>query len=103
MRVYLDDERPIPDDYDVLVQNAQHAITILKTGAVTAISLDHDLGLDQGNGMQVAEFIEYAAAFGAIKRLKWVVHTGNAAAAPGMKAALTNANKYWAAQEKKRG
>ncbi len=44
MKVWPDDERPMPDGYDVHVRTASEAIDLLKTGQVTRMSLDHDLG-----------------------------------------------------------
>ena len=47
MRVYLDDLRPAPEGW-VRVFWPEEAITLLKTGLVTEISLDHDLGSEHG-------------------------------------------------------
>lgn len=43
MKVYLDDVRPTPDGY-IRVFWPEEAIELLRTGQVTEISLDHDLG-----------------------------------------------------------
>lgn len=43
MKVYLDDERKTPDGW-VRCYWPEEVISLLKTGNVTVISLDHDLG-----------------------------------------------------------
>ncbi len=48
MKVYLDDERPVPNGW-MLVPWPEEAIGLLITGQVTEISLDHDLGDDVYN------------------------------------------------------
>lgn len=60
MKIWLDDERPFPDESWTWVFTAQQAIDFLKTGEVKEISLDHDLGDEEscGNGYQVICFIE---------------------------------------------
>ena len=61
MRLYLDDVRPCPPGY-VLAQTAPDAIGLLKTGQVTVISFDHDLGpTEAGTGYDVACWIETQA------------------------------------------
>ncbi|MFM4712093.1 cyclic-phosphate processing receiver domain-containing protein [Aeromonas veronii] len=58
MKLYLDDERETPAEC-VRVFWPDEAIAWLKTGAVTEISLDHDLGDDnRGTGYDVILWIE---------------------------------------------
>ena len=58
MKVYLDDERKPPAGW-TLVRWPDEAIKLLKTGRVTDISLDHDLGDDaRGTGNDVILWIE---------------------------------------------
>ena len=61
MKVYLDDERPVPDGW-YLVKTAHEAIDALKAGTVTHISLDHDLGDETvvGTGYDVLLWLEEA-------------------------------------------
>ncbi len=60
MKVYLDDQRTPPEGW-THVRTAQEAIEVLKTGKVTEISLDHDLGDDAaGTGYDVVLWIEEA-------------------------------------------
>jgi hypothetical protein len=44
MKVWLDDERAAPDGW-IPVRSPEEAIMLLRTGEVTELSLDHDLGL----------------------------------------------------------
>jgi hypothetical protein len=101
MKLWLDDVRD-PKNYHhedgwYWVYTAPAAIAILKTGIVTEVSLDHDLGLTsvEGCGYDVAKYIEEAAYFGEIKRLKWSVHSKNPIGKWRMEVALRNADKYW--------
>ena len=57
MKLYLDDEREAPKDW-VLVKTVEAAINMLKTGRVEEISLDHDLGNEFLNGMDVLRWLE---------------------------------------------
>lgn len=43
MKVYLDDERSAPSGW-VLIKTVEECITLLKTGVIEALSLDHNLG-----------------------------------------------------------
>jgi hypothetical protein len=94
MNVWLDDERPMPADYDVHVKTAQEAIALLQTGNVSKISLDHDLGT-HCTGYTVAKWIEEQAANGTLKKLHLRVHTQNVVGRKNICAALQNAERYW--------
>ncbi len=97
MKLWLDDARPAPDDYDIHVGDARAAIHWLRTGTVTVVSLDHDLG-DQkifGSGYDVAKWIEQAAHAGTLPRLAWAVHSSNPAGALRMRQALQSADRAW--------
>jgi hypothetical protein len=97
MKVFLDDIRPMPVGFDFYVKTAGEAIELLKTGEVTVISLDHDLGLspDVGSGYEVACFIEQSAYHGTMKRLDWHIHSANGVGIINMRVALMNADRYW--------
>ena len=96
MKVYLDDERPTPEGWH-RVYTADEAITLLRAGGVTEISLDHDLGDDQkfGTGYDVAVFIEEGAFFGNVRPVRWSIHSANPVGRQNMQAALENANRMW--------
>ena len=97
MRVFLDDKRPMPADFNIHVKTAQEAIALLKTGNVIHISLDHDLGpLDEcGSGYQVATYIEAHAYAGDLPWLTWATHSQNPVGVSNMQQALKNADRYW--------
>ena len=62
MKVWLDDERPAPPGWKHCLW-PDEVIKLLKTGRVTEISLDHDLGNDaRGTGMDVLNWLENAVA-----------------------------------------
>jgi len=58
MKLYLDDERTPPEGW-TLVRWPANAISILQSGEVTELSLDHDLGNDAiGTGYDVLTWLE---------------------------------------------
>ena len=91
MKVWLDDRRspyPEPDGW-VWVRTPAEAIELLRTGEIDAISLDHDLGLLDGEreltGYDVVTWIERAVATeGFVPPRTIRVHSANASAAPKM-------------------
>jgi len=101
IKVWLDDKRPKPSNYDLHVYTAQAAIAALETGTVETISLDHDLGPEDqtGNGYTVAKWIEEAAYLNKIPKLVWYIHSQNSVGRASMKSALENADKYWRQNE----
>lgn len=97
MIVWLDDERPMPEHFDVHVKTAEEAIALLKTGQVTEISLDHDLGYEK-TGYDVAKFIEESAYNETLKPLHLLIHTANPEGRKNIAFALRNAMRYWQEQ-----
>lgn len=105
MRVWLDDLRDprlphIQAGYgsrgdEVWVKTVEEAIALLKTEAVTWISLDNDLGEGLAEGYMVARFIEEAAFFQTLAPLEVHAHSDNCVANPRMQAAISNAHRYW--------
>jgi hypothetical protein len=97
MKIWLDDKRLMPSDYDVHYTSALKLIETLKTGVVSKVSLDHDLGDEMyfGNGYMVAKAIEEMAYLGSIPRLEWHIHSQNSVGVASMKQALMNADRYW--------
>jgi hypothetical protein len=80
MKVFLDDERKAPDGW-IFVRWPDEAITLLQTGAVTEISLDHDLGDDErGTGYDVLLWIEEAVSARNFVPPLITVHSANASA-----------------------
>jgi hypothetical protein len=77
MKVYLDDEREAPLGWR-RVNWPDEAIELLKTGEVSEISLDHDLGDDEhGTGYDVILWIEEAVVTQGFKPPKIKVHSAN--------------------------
>ncbi len=97
MKVWLDDKRVMPKDFDVHMVSAFEAIDMIKTGQVTKIGLDHDLGDDKlvGNGHMVSDFIEEQAFFGNIPRIEWSIQSSNGPEVQRMTVALRRADVYW--------
>lgn len=95
MHVWLDDERQMPQGYDVHVRTAPEAISLLAKGIVKFISLDHDLGEGAGTGYEVAKWIEQNAFEGTLTPVTWSVHSANTVGRQNMIAALKNANRFW--------
>ncbi len=80
MKVYLDDERDTPQGWHRIYWPAE-AITLLKTGRVEVISLDHDLGNDdRGTGYDVVLWIEEAVFTKGFKPPEIIVHSANTSA-----------------------
>lgn len=88
MKIYLDDIRPAPPGWQQ-VRWPDEAITFLKTGNVSEISLDHDLGDDaRGTGYDVLSWIEEAVATEDFDPPVMRVHTANPPARNRMLSAL---------------
>ena len=88
MKVYLDDERETPEGW-VRVYWPDEAIALLKSGSVTEISLDHDLGDDlRGTGYDVVTWIEEAVALEGFDPPVIHVHSANASARMKMEAGI---------------
>ena len=91
MRLWLDDVRPAPDGFHP-VKTGIECINLLRTGEVTALSFDHDLG-EGLTGYDVAKWIEQNAA--SIKPILWEVHTSNPVGRQNIVMAMQNAEKAW--------
>jgi hypothetical protein len=97
MKVWLDDKRPMPPEFDTHVMTSQDAIALIKTGKVTAIGLDHDLGDINvvGCGHYVSDYIEDCAYYGTIPRITWSLQTDNGPEKIRMRITMENADRYW--------
>lgn len=88
MKVFFDDERQPPEDWRH-VRWPEEAIALLETGAITELSLDHDLGDDQrGTGYDVVLWIEEAVATRAFTPPSMRVHSANSSARLKMQAGI---------------
>ena len=106
MEVWLDDQcdsvRPTPAGW-VGVKTAHEVITLLETGEVEALDLDHDLGDDKivGNGNDVLVWLEKAVAMRRFVPPSTIkVHSANQAVYTKMLQAIENIKRY-AAENKK--
>lgn len=96
IKVFLDDERPMPDEFTLQVYDADHAIDIVSFGNVEMISLDNDLGsYSEKEGYHVTNFIEEMVFQGAIRPPIINIHSANTVAQKEMERAIANANKYY--------
>jgi hypothetical protein len=103
MNLWLDDLRTMPAGYDYHARTAAEAISLLETGAVRRLSLDHDLGDEaNGTGYEVAKWIE-ARAFAwsqgdeaGLPPLELAIHSQNPVGLGNMTQALRNADRFWA-------
>lgn len=101
MKIWLDDKRPMPVEFDTQLMSAYSVIMLLKTGKVTHIGLDHDLGDEElvGNGHMVADYIEEGAYFGWFPRIIWSIQSSNGPEVTRMSIALRRADVYWGQNE----
>ena len=81
MKVYLDDERQEPEGWH-RVKTAPEVIETLKTGRVTHLSLDHDLGDEAvvGTGYDVLLWLEEEVFVHAFTPPVLAIHTANISA-----------------------
>jgi len=80
MKLYLDDERKAPEGW-IRVFWPDEAIEWLKTGMVSEISLDHDLGDDnRGTGYDVILWIEEEVIIHGFTPPNIIVHSANSSA-----------------------
>ena len=90
MRVFLDDRRPAPEGWR-LVLWPDEVINLLKSGVVEELSLDHDLGDDaRGTGYDVLKWIEEAVATRGFVPPPIKIHSANVSARVRMELALAS-------------
>lgn len=103
MKIWLDDIRPMPDDYDVWVRKVFDCMYLLETGEVEHLSFDHDLG-DYGSensGYNLATWIESKAFDDELPRLTWDIHSQNPVGRDRIEAAMRSAERYWDKNEER--
>jgi hypothetical protein len=99
MRVYLDDERMTPDGWTRTFW-PDEVIALLKTGEVSELSLDHDLGDDErGTGYDVVLWIEEAVALEGFIPPKISVHSANSSARDKMLSGIRSIEKLAASSK----
>lgn len=99
MRLWLDDERPLPVNFDVHVRSAFDAINLLSTGLFTAVSLDHDLGEGRGSGADVAKWVAWAAHNEQLGRVAWSCHSANTPGRDNIVSLMISAEQAWDQQD----
>ena len=96
IRLFIDDLRD-PKEYKVSdvvwIKNYNDAIEQLKTGKVTWISFDHDLG-SRKTGYDVAKYIEENVHDGNIPCPEWQIHSANPAGRQNIERAMKNAERF---------
>ena len=109
MKLWIDDVRPMPSDFDLWAKTADEAVRMLIDKDITHISFDHDLGErwkgdDTNTGYYVATMIESWAfqkarcgdfMYDTLTEYTWDIHSQNPIGAKRIEQAMTNAQKYW--------
>jgi len=100
MKLWVDDLRPKPDDYDKWAKTTDEAITFLSNGDITHVSFDHDLGdliedKEEKTGYDIALWVEENAFFKRIPPFTYTIHSANPVGARNIKQAMSNAERYW--------
>lgn len=94
MKVSLDAERRAPEGWRQ-VRWPDEAIALLKTGRVTYLSLDHDLGDDaRGTGYDVITWVEEAVATRGFRPPLIRVHSANSSARAKMEAGVRSIERF---------
>ena len=94
MKVYLDDERVAPEGWRQ-VRWPDEVIELLKSGNVTDLSLDHDLGDDErGTGYDVVLWLEEAVVTRGFKPPRVTVHSANSSARVKMEAGIRSIERH---------
>jgi hypothetical protein len=88
MKIYLDDMRAAPTGW-ILVKTVPETLEALRTGEVTELSLDHDLGDDEaGTGYDVILWIEKEVFLNGYIPPHIKIHTANISARKKMELGL---------------
>jgi len=107
MRLWIDDVRPMPDDYDLWAKTAIEAKVYIGSNLdITHVSFDHDLGDENGTGYDVACFVEVISESDywlrnrpevkpIIKPFTWDIHSANPVGSKRIEQAMKNAERFW--------
>jgi hypothetical protein len=94
LRLWVDDERPAPDDTWTWVKTAAAAYEAWSANDVTELSLDHDLG-EGGDTRELATSILGMAHGGQRPPPRWFVHSANPVGFEYLTDVLERADKFW--------
>jgi hypothetical protein len=93
--LWIDDVRLPPQGW-VWAKNYEEALFWIKTGKVSFISFDHDLGEEsQKTGYDIAVEVERMAEAGLIIPLGWAVHSANPVGKQRIIHAMTSADRFF--------
>ncbi len=95
LRVWLDDVRPMPENFDIWVKTELDAILLIGQNKVSHLSFDHDLGENAGNGYNVAACIEHGAYYNKTQSFTWDVHSQNPVGRKNIEACMKQAERFW--------
>ncbi len=93
MKVYLDDERETPEGW-VRTYTVPETLALLRTGQVTHLSLDNDLGEGNLEGRHVVDNIEHWVKSSGFVPPVISIHSMNSVAAQRMRQVLANIERY---------
>lgn len=98
-KVWVDDERSMPEDYNAWVKSLEDWWDLRRRLdmmglEIDFVSFDHDLG-NGGDAHDIAKEIEQDAYWGDIEPFEWKVHSANPVGAKKIRQALENADRYW--------
>lgn len=93
-KLWLDDLRPMPLDFDLLATTVDEAQDYIINDSVGFISFDNDLAQEK-EGRHLASWIEEGAFNGTIQKMGWRVHSANPIGAKAIEQAMINADKFW--------
>jgi phosphopantothenoylcysteine synthetase/decarboxylase len=96
MRIWLDDERPMPQGFDKHFRTGEEVMDILtySRSLITHIDFDHDLGKGI-TGYDVAHFIERLAEKRLVNPISWHVHSSNPVGSKRIEQAMKSAERFW--------
>jgi hypothetical protein len=95
MKVYLDDQRPAPSGWTV-ARTADEAISLLRHGDVTDLSLDYDLGDPSfGTGLVVLDWLEMAVAERQFTLPRLTAHSGSVIGRRRLEASIALLEERW--------
>ncbi|MCK9596227.1 hypothetical protein M0R19_03530 [Candidatus Pacearchaeota archaeon] len=95
MKIFLDDIRNPPDSSWTIARSVKEAIDLMDNNNISEISFDHDLGMNEKTGYDLAKEIEYRAFYGKILRFKWNVHSMNPVGKKAIEKAMESAEHFW--------
>jgi hypothetical protein len=94
LKLWIDDERPMPDGFDLHAKTYFAAIDFLQKRKVSFVSFDHDLG-ESKTGYDVACWIEEAVIFKKFKRIGWDIHSMNPVGSRRIKVVMLKLDGEW--------